>query len=77
MSVHTQPWHEKYNATTYPGTRQLCIKCGDPTERCEEDAIYSEGGEGPLCLGCYKNEVGMIEIGDKLIDNARLVKEKV
>ena len=44
--------HEKYNATHYPGTRQLCAFCDQPTGRCEEDAIYLEDGQGPLCEEC-------------------------
>ncbi len=43
-----------------PGTRQLCIECGEPTERCEDDALWtwqvtSMGGYnyGPLCQSCY------------------------
>jgi len=51
--VLTQAEHEKYNATHYPGTRQMCIKCGEPTDRCEEDAIYTDDGMGPLCPACY------------------------
>ena len=45
--------HEAINRREYPGTRQLCERCGEPTERCEEDAIYTDSGEGPLCVGCY------------------------
>ena len=48
-----QDEHERYNATHYPGTRQLCAFCDQPTGRCEEDAIYLEDGQGPLCEECY------------------------
>ena len=48
----TQSEHERWNATHYPGTRQLCALCGDPTGRCEEDAYRDEDGE-PLCHDCY------------------------
>lgn len=41
------------NAHEWPGTRQLCIECGEATERCEEDAIHTEDGHGPLCVPCY------------------------
>lgn len=44
--------HEKWNAHHYPGTRQLCVLCSNPTGRCEEDAIY-DGELGPLCEDCY------------------------
>lgn len=43
--------HERWNATQYPGTRQLCSVCNEPTGRCEEDAIWSKEGK-PLCEGC-------------------------
>lgn len=46
--------HEAWNAAKYPGTQQLCCDCNQPTERCEEDAIYTEeDGSGPLCRDCY------------------------
>jgi hypothetical protein len=45
--------HERWNANNYPGTRQLCETCGEPTERCEDDAIYTDDGDGPLCVECY------------------------
>ncbi len=43
--------HEQWNDANYPGTRQLCANCEEPTERCEDDAIWNEEGE-PLCEGC-------------------------
>lgn len=49
----TQDAHEQWNATHYPGTRQLCCHCDEPTGRCEEDALYEEGGEGPYCETCW------------------------
>lgn len=45
--------HESWNSVNYPGTRQLCIDCEQPTERCEEDAIHTEDGHGPLCVECW------------------------
>lgn len=45
--------HERWNAYNYPGTRQLCCQCDQQTDRCEEDAIYTEDGIGPLCLDCW------------------------
>lgn len=47
----TQTQHEEWNATHYPGTRQLCCQCDEPTGQCEEDAIYIED-IGPLCVQC-------------------------
>jgi hypothetical protein len=51
MPAKTQKEHEEINSHEYPGTRQLCVKCGEPTERCEEDSIYIND-VGPLCLSC-------------------------
>jgi len=47
-----QSEHEAWNARHYPGTRQLCDKCGEPTGRCEEDALWSDNGD-PLCGQCF------------------------
>lgn len=55
--------HEAYNAKHYPGTRQLCIKCNEPTERCEEDAIYLDDGTGPLCPECFHGAIAQEEKG--------------
>ena len=56
--------HEAINATHYPGTRQLCEVCGEPTERCEDDDIWLEDGTGPLCPECYhKTPEGIAEDG--------------
>lgn len=43
--------HEAVNARHYPGTRQLCVECDQPTGRCEEDSILI-GDLGPLCEEC-------------------------
>ena len=48
-----QDEHEAWNARHYPGTRQLCIKCDEPTGRCEDDSLYDQNDEGPLCEECY------------------------
>jgi len=48
-----QSAHREWNAQNYPGTRQLCAWCDQPTGRCEEDAIYTEDDEGPLCEKCW------------------------
>lgn len=45
--------HEAWNASNYPGTRQLCVECDGETDRCEEDSVYTEEGEGPLCVECW------------------------
>ena len=53
-SLH-QHEHEKWNSYNYPGTRQMCVTCSDPTDRCEEDSIYCEDNSGPYCEKCYKD----------------------
>ena len=61
-AIH-QSVHEAWNAQHYPGTRQMCSLCNEPTGRCEADAIYLEDGSGPLCEECrnesdeYKHEI--------------------
>lgn len=48
-----QDEHEAWNAKHYPGTRQLCCICDEPTGRCEEDSMHIEGYDGPVCESCY------------------------
>ena len=52
----SQSDHSAWNATHYPGTRQLCVHCDEPTGRCEDDAIYV-GDVGPLCAECCNDEL--------------------
>ena len=51
----TQREHDRWNARNYPGTRQVCESCREPTGRCEDDTLYDDGGTGPLCEDCYDN----------------------
>ena len=51
-----QDEHEHWNAKHYPGTRQLCEACQEPTGRCEEDSIYLDN-IGPLCETCYDEAI--------------------
>ena len=62
--MKTKSEHERINAREYPGTRQICIECDDPTGRCEDDSLeievenYQWGHirtywHGPLCPACY------------------------
>lgn len=48
--------HEAWNARNYPGTRQLCSECDEPTGRCEDDSIYADDDReiGPLCVECWR-----------------------
>jgi hypothetical protein len=48
--------HEVWNAKHYPGTRQLCSRCDQPTGRCEDDTLLSENEE-PLCEVCWGLEI--------------------
>ncbi len=54
--LRTQCQHEAYNRANYPGTRQLCIQCNEPTGKCEDDTI-SYGDISPLCEECYDLEI--------------------
>ena len=58
----SQSEHERWNSGNYPGTRQLCCKCEEPTGRCEEDSIYIDDDTGPLCEECY-SELSQIQEG--------------
>jgi len=44
--------HEAWNASHYPGTRQICSMCEQPTGRCEEDTIFHPVTEQPICHDC-------------------------
>lgn len=48
--------HEKWNDSNYPGTRQICVACGEPTGRCEEDTIYNSDGH-PICEDCNQERM--------------------
>ncbi len=50
--TYHQSEHEAINAREYPGTRQLCSICDQPTHRCEEDELRIED-DGPFCEECY------------------------
>ncbi|TXH49470.1 MAG: hypothetical protein E6Q97_22650 [Desulfurellales bacterium] len=50
-----QSEHERWNASHYPGTRQLCSMCDEPTGRCEDDTIWSKD-EQPICAECHYKE---------------------
>jgi len=47
-----QSSHNKWNSQNYPGTLQLCSKCEQPTDRCEEDEILDNDGN-PVCESCF------------------------
>jgi len=51
-----QSEHETWNAKHYPGTRQLCSICTNPTGRCEDDTLLSENEE-PICEKCWGEEI--------------------
>lgn len=70
MIARHQHEHEAINAREYPGTRQLCATCDEPTERCEEDGIYTEDGEGPLCVDCWH------KTPEWILENAKLSHEE-
>jgi len=45
--------HKRWNVRIYPGTRQICNKCEEPTGKCEEDSVFDEVGN-PICEECYE-----------------------
>ena len=51
-----QSEHEKWNAHNYPGTRQLCVECDQPTGRCEDDSLFTDNGNGPFCPECWSDK---------------------
>lgn len=61
-----QSEHKAWNEQNYPGTRQLCVECGEPTGRCEEDLIVNEEGYGPLCESCFCDD-GMQDFPKKFL----------
>jgi len=67
-----QRQHDEWNASHYPGTRQVCTLCDSPTGRCEEDAIYIEDDVGPICEECYSlhntQQINNASQGPALID---------
>lgn len=48
----SQDEHERWNAQNWPGTREICCKCGEATGRCEEESV-SIDEDGPVCDECY------------------------
>lgn len=53
----TQAEHSNWNADNWPGTRQMCTRCNEPTGRCEEDSLLSDDGDS-LCEECHDKEAG-------------------
>lgn len=54
----SQKDHEQWNANHYPGTRQLCSVCDEPTGFCEDDGLWTKEGE-PLCSECADKHEGV------------------
>jgi hypothetical protein len=55
-----QSEHEQWNSNNYPGTRQICVICGLPTGRCEDDTIWTVDGE-PICWDCSQEHPELLE----------------
>ena len=55
----TQAEHGEWNDANYPGTREICSQCDEPTGRCEEDNITDDDRE-PYCEDCAIG-AGLIE----------------
>ncbi|MFW6369094.1 MAG: hypothetical protein ACOC0J_00750 [Myxococcota bacterium] len=56
MTALDQATHAQINAWAYPGTRELCSVCDEPTGRAGagEDSLYTEDGAGPFCESCWE-----------------------
>jgi hypothetical protein len=54
-----QDEHEKWNASHYPGTKEICCQCDEPTGFCEEDGYKDENGAA-YCKKCA-TRVGLRE----------------
>ena len=72
-----QDEHESWNSANYPGTRQLCSQCDEPTGRCEDDSIYADDDReiGPLCVDCWHKTDEYI-LSNSPITNPEEPKEK-
>lgn len=54
----SQDTHRQINSRHYPGTRQMCVICDQPTGRTTgEDSMYN-GDEGPVCEECHREDSG-------------------
>ena len=53
--VLSQSAHERINAQHYPGTRELCCECDEPTGKAGagEDSLFTDDGNGPYCEECW------------------------
>ncbi len=53
--------HEVWNQRNYPGTRQMCSICDEPTGYCEKDEILTVDGD-PVCWDCSQTHPEMMEM---------------
>ncbi len=53
----SQSEHRQWNASEFPGTRQICSQCGEPTGRCEDDQLLDDFGQA-LCPECWQGTCG-------------------
>lgn len=50
--AHKYHWH--YAPPIYlEGDTQLCSLCDEPVRRCEDDSIYLDDRDEPICEECY------------------------
>ena len=52
MKSINQSEHERINAREYPGTRQICEICDEPTGNCEDDSITCGVCGRIICENC-------------------------
>ena len=85
--AYTQKEHEKINRREYPGTREICCICEDPTGRAGrgEDSIYCDMKENfelydcpfkPFLESMKGKELGPVceDCYGELIDNGLIVE---
>ena len=57
MTALTPAEHDRINAQSYPGTREMCLVCDEPTGNAGkgDGSLYCPDCEkGPYCWVCYE-----------------------
>ena len=51
----SQSDHERINSLGFPGTRELCCECDEPTGNAGagDGSLFTDDGEGPFCGPCH------------------------
>jgi len=40
---------------------QMCVRCDEPTNRCEDDSLFIDDHPGPVCEECYDKIVNVLD----------------